>query len=32
MKGAFKIIPDPDDVEALRAFGKTLPAEESEAS
>jgi predicted RNA-binding protein YlxR (DUF448 family) len=32
MKAAFKIIPDPDDVEALRAFGKTLPAEESEAS
>jgi len=32
MKGAFKIIPDPVDVEALQAFGKTLPAEESEAS
>jgi len=32
IKAAFKIIPDPDDVEALRAFGKTLPAEESEAS
>ena len=28
---ALKIIPGPDDVEALRAFALTLPAEESEA-
>jgi len=30
MKNALKIIPAPEDVERLRAFGETLPAEESE--
>ena len=30
IKNALKITPAPDDVEALRAFGKALPAEESE--
>lgn len=30
IKNALKINPAPDDVEALRAFGKALPAEESE--
>jgi predicted RNA-binding protein YlxR (DUF448 family) len=30
IKNALKINPVPDDVEALRAFGKALPAEESD--
>ncbi|MEO9256650.1 MAG: YlxR family protein [Tepidiformaceae bacterium] len=30
IKNALKFNPAPDDVEALRAFGKALPAEESE--
>lgn len=30
IKNALKITPAPDDVEALRAFGTALPAEESE--
>jgi hypothetical protein len=30
IKNALKITPVPDDVEALRAFGATLPVEESE--
>ncbi len=32
MKNALKIIPAPEDVDALRAFGNALPAEESEAT
>jgi predicted RNA-binding protein YlxR (DUF448 family) len=31
IKNALKISPAPDDLEALRAFGLTLPAEESES-
>jgi len=30
IRNALKITPAPDDVEALRAYGKALPAEESE--
>lgn len=30
IKNALKISPAPDDIEALRAFGMALPAEESE--
>ncbi|MCZ2108257.1 MAG: YlxR family protein [Dehalococcoidia bacterium] len=30
IKNALKITPAPEDVERLRAFGETLPAEESE--
>jgi hypothetical protein len=30
IKNALKISPAPDDLEALRAFGMALPAEESE--
>ena len=31
IKNALKTIPAPDDMEALRAFGMTLPANESES-
>lgn len=31
IRNALKITPAPDDVEALRAFGTALPAEEGEA-
>jgi len=30
IRNALKIVPAPDDVEALRAFARELPAEESE--
>lgn len=30
IRNALKFTPAPDDVEALRAFGKTLPAQESD--
>ena len=31
IKNALKVSPAPDDIEALRAFGMALPAEESES-